>query len=143
MDNKLPSHIDAHVGRRVRVRREELDMPQERLADTLGVSYQQLQKYEDGKNRIAAGRLFNLAIALDTTIQYFFQGLQGSSRVLRGVAEEGSGFDAGPDPDVLELVKAYRAIDDLAARKSVLGMAKDLARSSRRSPAKKPRKSGR
>lgn len=143
MDSKLPTAIDEHVGRRVRMRREELEMSQDTLAATLGVTFQQLQKYEGGKNRVSAGRLFDLATALETTIPYFFQGLQGAGRVLRGAAEEGGGFDAGPDPDVLELVKAYRAIDDLAARKAVLAMAKDLARKSKRQGVKKPKKTGR
>jgi transcriptional regulator with XRE-family HTH domain len=143
VDIKLPTAVDEQVGSRVRRRREELGMSQEMLASKVGVTFQQLQKYEGGTNRISAGRLFDLAVALDTTIPYFYSGLHGSSRVLRGVGEESAEFDAGPDSDVLELVKAYRAIADLAARKSVLSMAKDLARNSKRSPAKKPKKSGR
>jgi transcriptional regulator with XRE-family HTH domain len=142
VESKLPTTIDKHVGRRVKWRRGQLDMSQETLAEKLGVTFQQLQKYEGGTNRISAGRLYDLAVALETTIPYFFEGAQLASRVLRGVAEERDGFDAGTDADAVELRMVYRSIDDLAARKSVLAMARELARNSKR-PAKKPKKRGR
>lgn len=123
MDSKLPTAIDENVGRRIRQRREELGMSQGALAEELGVTFQQLQKYENGANRVSAGRLFNLAVVLRTTIPFFFEGLH-PAKVLRGVAEEHEGFDAGQDPDIAELVKAYRSIEDLSARKSVLALAK-------------------
>lgn len=143
VDSKLPTTIDKHVGKRVRLRRTELDMSQEALAEKLGITFQQLQKYEGGTNRISAGRLYELAGALETTILHFFEGAQASSRVLRSVAEEGAGFDAGGDADAVELLIAYRAIDDLDDRKSVLALARELARNSARSAAKKPKKRGR
>jgi transcriptional regulator with XRE-family HTH domain len=142
MKNKLPTAIDKDVGRRIRARREELELSQEALAEEVGITFQQLQKYENGTNRVAAGRLHEFAIALKTTISYFFQG-SSRARGLRGVAEEGAGFEAGPDPDVAELIRAYRAIGDLAARKSVVAMAKKLAGGSKRRPAKKAKRSGR
>jgi len=143
VESKLPTTIDKHVGRRVKWRRSQLDMSQETLAEKLGVTFQQLQKYEGGANRISAGRLYDLAVALDTTIPYFFEGAQVASRILRGVAEESDGFDAGTDAEAAELLMAFRAIDDLAARKSVLAMARELARNSKRAAAKKPKKRGR
>jgi len=143
VDIKLPTTIDKHVGRRVRLRRNALDMSQEALAEKLGITFQQLQKYEGGTNRISAGRLYELAVALETTILHFFEGAQASSRVLRGAAEEGAEFDAGADADAVELLIAFRAIEDLADRKSLLTMARELAGKSARPAAKKPKKRGR
>ena len=141
MDNKLPTAIDESVGRQIRTRREALGISQPALAEELGITFQQLQKYENGSNRVSAGRLHDLAVVLKTSITYFFQGQE--TRSARGVAEAGADFDAGPDTDVIELVKAYRAIEDVAARNSVLAMAKRLARASKRQAPKKSRKSGR
>lgn len=70
------SPVDHHVGRRLRLRRMTLDMTQEKLATELEVSYQQVQKYEHGTNRIGAGRLFILAQLLGVSVQYFFEGLE-------------------------------------------------------------------
>ena len=71
-----PSKVDHHVGRRIRERRNALGITQENLAAALGVSFQQIQKYEVGKNRVAAGRLWNVAKALEVDVGYFFEGIQ-------------------------------------------------------------------
>ena len=68
--------VDHHVGRRIRERRKALGMSQETLADALGISYQQAQKYEVGINRVAASRLWNIAKALEVDIGYFFEGVK-------------------------------------------------------------------
>ena len=68
--------VDAHVGRRVRERRLSLGMTQAKLGDALGVSMQQVQKYEAGTNRVAAGRLWNMANILEVDVGYFFEGIQ-------------------------------------------------------------------
>lgn len=70
--SKSPSEIDQHVGRRVRARRIALEISQEQLADQLGLSFQQVQKYEKGINRIGASRLFEISRVLGVSIQYFF-----------------------------------------------------------------------
>ncbi len=70
------SKVDHHVGRRIRERRNALRMSQEKLGNTLGIAYQQVQKYEVGINRVAAGRLWDIAKALDVDISYFFEGIQ-------------------------------------------------------------------
>src|ERR671914_368567 len=67
--------IDQHVGERIRARRAELGLTQEQLAQALQVSYQQVQKYETGANRISAGRIFEISRKLDVTVGYFFEGL--------------------------------------------------------------------
>ncbi len=70
------SKVDYHVGRRVRERRNALGMSQEKLAAALGISFQQVQKYEIGMNRVAAGRLWDIANALEVDIGYFFESIE-------------------------------------------------------------------
>ena len=77
MQKKAPNHIDGHIGSRVRARRTMLGMSQERLADALGLTFQQVQKYEKGMNRIGASRLLQIAGILDVGIEFFFEGLPG------------------------------------------------------------------
>jgi transcriptional regulator with XRE-family HTH domain len=68
----FPNPIDVHVGSRIRLRRTLLGISQERLAEAIGLTFQQVQKYERGMNRVSSSRLVDLANALDVTIQYFF-----------------------------------------------------------------------
>src|ERR1700751_2451283 len=70
-----PNPIDRHVGLRIRLRRKELGISQERLAETIGLTFQQVQKYERAANRVSASKLWEVARALDTTISYFYEGL--------------------------------------------------------------------
>lgn len=74
-DERLPTSIDKKIGQRVRARRLEIGMSQERLAELLGVTFQQVQKYEKGTNRIAASRLFDISLALGKPVGDFFDGL--------------------------------------------------------------------
>ncbi|WP_239467810.1 helix-turn-helix domain-containing protein [Microvirga arvi] len=74
---KSPNQIDKHIGSRVRARRIMLGMSQEKLADALGLTFQQVQKYEKGVNRIGASRLLHIASILDVSIEFFFEGLPG------------------------------------------------------------------
>jgi len=75
MSDRLPNAIDRHVASRLRLRRLEAGLSQTLLADALGVTFQQLQKYEGATNRISAGALYQLALTLDVPVQYFFDGL--------------------------------------------------------------------
>lgn len=129
MDNKNPSLVDQHVGRKLRWRRRELSLSQEALAERLGVTFQQIQKYERGTNRISAGRLYELSRELDTSINYFYTGLEEVSRaVRRGVSEEEGEFSGLIDGDAVDLVIAYQAIRDPDLKKSILSMVKKQAR---------------
>ena len=103
-----PSPIDVHVGSRVRLRRTLLGMSQERLGEALGLTFQQVQKYERGVNRIGASRLFDLSRVLDVPISFFFDdlpssvsGSQGFANRVAGFAEAQEGFPClprfGPD----------------------------------------------
>ena len=137
MDAKDPSHVDQHVGRRVRARRGELNLSQEALAEKIGITFQQLQKYENGRNRVSAGRLYELARALETTIPYFYQGVEAvSAAYSRGVAEEGADFSGPVDSDAIDLLIAFERIRDLSQRKAILASAKKTAAAFPPPPAK-------
>ena len=131
-ENKLPNLIDKHVGRRIRWRRRELKLSQERLGEMLGLTFQQVQKYEKGVNRISAGRLFDVAKVLEVAINYFYQGVDevGDLAAL-GVAEDGDEGDlAGMiDANAIDLVTAYQSIPDPRLRKSLLDAVKAAAES--------------
>jgi transcriptional regulator with XRE-family HTH domain len=75
MAGRLPNAVDRHVASRLRLRRLEVGLSQTTLADALGISFQQLQKYEWAVDRISAGALYQLALTLDVPVQYFFDGL--------------------------------------------------------------------
>jgi transcriptional regulator with XRE-family HTH domain len=130
-----PSPIDVHVGGRVRLRRTLLGMSQEKLGEALGLTFQQVQKYERGVNRIGASRLFDLARVLDVPIGFFFDdmpdALGGSMNTVRraiGFAEQQDGFedDTLHRRETLELVRAYYRITDTSVRKRVFELIKSL-----------------
>ena len=131
-ENKLPNLIDKHVGRRIRWRRRELKLSQEKLGEMLALTFQQVQKYEKGVNRISAGRLFDVAKVLDVGIGYFYQGVEevGDLAAL-GVAEDDASSDlAGMiDANAIDLVTAYQSIPDPRLRKSLLDAVKAAAES--------------
>ncbi len=139
METRDPTDIDKLVSERILARRNELDMSQPDLAERVGVTFQQVQKYENGKNRISAGRLYEVAKALGVTIQYFYETAPRLMQVRRGVAEEQAVFD-GPDTgEELELLMAFRRIEIASARKAVIDLAKRQTRpgaKSVRKPAK-------
>lgn len=131
-----PSPIDVHVGTRVRLRRTLLGMSQEKLGEALGLTFQQVQKYERGVNRIGASRLFDLARVLDVPIGFFFDDMpdaMGGTGALRarlsGFAEQQEGFedDTLHKRETLELVRAYYRITEPSVRKRVFDLIKSLA----------------
>ncbi|MEM9668371.1 MAG: helix-turn-helix domain-containing protein [Pseudomonadota bacterium] len=130
-ESKLPSGVDRHVGQRVRWRRRELHLTQEKLGELLNLTFQQVQKYEKGVNRISAGRLFELAAVLGVPVTYFYD---GASQFLpdraEGVAETKPKEAEVPalSADALELVSAFQSINDPALRKSLLDMVCSTAR---------------
>jgi len=126
-----PNPIDVHVGSRVRLRRNMLGMSQEKLGEAIGLTFQQVQKYERGANRIGASRLHELSRILDVQVSFFFD----KEDPVR--AQPSAGFGETPqegfDSDLLrrretiELVSAYFEIDNLAARRRLFDLAKVLA----------------
>lgn len=129
-----PRPIDGHVGGRVKLRRMMLGLSQQTLARSLRVSYQQMQKNERGTNRIASSRLFELSLALDVPIQFFFDEMPAEMAATAGGPSTGfARADAADarDPlakrETLELVRAYYRIESPSVRKRVYGLAKTLA----------------
>ena len=116
--------MDALVGARLRSRRKQLRISQERLGKEIGVSFQQVQKYENGTNRIGAGRLAEISKVLDVPVAYFFTGSSNTSQA------DGGGGDARAilsEPGATELLQAYAAIGSLALRSAVVRLARDIA----------------
>ena len=138
METRDPSDIDRIVSERIYARRNQLEMSQPELAERVGVTFQQVQKYENGKNRVSAGRLYEIAKALGVTIQYFYESAPRFALARRGVAEERSEF-TGPDiGEELELLGAFRRIQQAGARKAVIDLAKKQARPQPKPVAKAP-----
>jgi transcriptional regulator with XRE-family HTH domain len=124
METRDPSDIDRIVSERIYARRVELEMSQPELADRVGVTFQQVQKYENGKNRVSAGRLYEIARALGVTIQFFYEAAPRLSQARRGVAEEAAEFHGPAIGEEIELLGAFRRIEKSAARKAVIDLAK-------------------
>jgi len=129
-----PSPIDVHVGSRIRLRRTLLGMSQERLGEALGLTFQQVQKYERGVNRVGASRLFDLARVLDVPISFFFDDLSEGNGV-GAAGRRAVGFEQSQDVfsddtlnrrEALELVRAYYRISDPAIRKKVFDLIKSM-----------------
>jgi transcriptional regulator with XRE-family HTH domain len=120
------SHIDAHVGQRLRERREALGMSQGRLGRHLGLTFSQVQKYEKGSNRIGAGRLYQISQFLGVSPLYFFEGLEPGAAARIAGRPAAPGSDAGPD-EMSALNEAYAAIPDPETRKSVLALVRSLS----------------
>jgi transcriptional regulator with XRE-family HTH domain len=132
-----PSPIDVHVGSRIRLRRTLLGMSQERLGEALGLTFQQVQKYERGVNRVGASRLFDLSRVLDVPISFFFDDMPESlsstyggqmNRRNVGFSETQDSFadDALNRRETLELVRAYYRITEPAVRKRVFDLIKSM-----------------
>jgi len=119
---KLPSGIDRIVGQRLRWRRRELRLTQEKLGELLNLTFQQVQKYEKGVNRISAGRLYEIATTLGVQIAYFYEGaseLVQDRKSLLAVGEVPSDMPI-LSADTLELIAAFDSITDPSLRKSLL-----------------------
>ena len=132
-----PNPVDIHVGGRVRLRRTLLGMSQEKLGQALGLTFQQVQKYERGANRIGASRMFDLSTVLDVPVSFFFDDM--SEEIKKRDAEpvgfhEQEQVELEKDPltrrETLELVRAYYQIGEPSVRKRLFDLAKALASTS-------------
>ncbi len=130
-----PNPIDVHVGSRVRLRRTLLGLSQERLGDAIGLTFQQVQKYERGANRIGASRLYELSRVLDVPVSFFFDDIvpevaEAVDAHLVGSKEPAPGRYQ-PDPmmrrETLELVRAYYRILDPQLRRRLFDLTKSIA----------------
>ncbi len=135
---KGPNPIDIHVGARVRLRRNLLGMSLQTLAKAVGVSYQQLQKYEGAVNRVGASRLFNLSRVLGVPISYFFEDLSPAAagarkRRARGLSKAPAAVlepDSLSKPETVELIRAYYRVTDPGLRKRVLDLLQAFGKAS-------------
>ena len=125
----IPNPIDVHVGKRIRICRLLLGMNQQTLAEALGLTFQQIQKYEHGANRVSASRLSAMAEALSVPISYFFDGLPAAGAEVS--AEDKARREQLEQPETLELVRLYYAIPDPTVRRQFLGLAKSIAQSTK------------
>jgi transcriptional regulator with XRE-family HTH domain len=127
--DRQPNPVDRHVGERVRARRKQLGLSQDKLAEALGLTFQQVQKYERGVNRISASKLFEAAGALSVEVPFFFDGLQPAGGGADGVAEPAApAFEALVlTPEDTELLTAFRSIRGKRMRRRVMELVRELA----------------
>ena len=132
-----PRPVDAHVGSRVRLRRTMLGLSQEKLGDEIGLTFQQVQKYERGTNRIGASRLYELSRVLDVPVSYFFEDMvretsggqsarSPDAEIVKGPSYEAKALSKR---ETLELVRAYYNIKDEKLRKRLFDLVKAAAKS--------------
>jgi transcriptional regulator with XRE-family HTH domain len=129
--NDQPHPIDQHVGNRVRLRRTLLGYSQDKLAQALGLTFQQVQKYERGANRVSASKLFEIASVLSVQISYFFQDMEGQTvSAVQGMAEvaaEPFEHEQLQRRETVELVQAYYRISNPQVRKRMLDLIKAVS----------------
>jgi len=128
---KAPSAVDRHVGSRVRLRRVSVGMSQERLGEALGVTFQQIQKYEKGTNRISMSRMQNIAQVLGAPIAYFLEGApRDEMAMMAGFAEpqqQEYSAEILTTPEGMALARAFASIDDPKVRRRVVDLVTTLA----------------
>lgn len=135
---KFNKSLDAFIGDRVKQRRVALGMSQDKLGAYLGITFQQVQKYEKGVNRISASMLYTIATVLNVEIDYFIDGFNNSDNQTNSLKEESSPVyevDMRNKKESLDLLKAYYAISDLSVRKKVLELVKAFSHSSKKKTA--------
>jgi transcriptional regulator with XRE-family HTH domain len=126
----MANAIDLHVGKRLRRRRRLLGLTQQQLAESIGIRFQQIQKYECGANRVTASRLYELAVALNVPVNYFFEGLQHHNAPANGVSAPANdrdliAADVLSQKETLELIRAYYKLGE-RPRRRLLDLAKAL-----------------
>ena len=122
-DERAANAVDRKVGQKVRTRRLDIGLSQERLAELLGVTFQQVQKYEKGVNRIAVSRLWDISVALEMPVSRFFEGVS-----TRGVAEGRQDYvdDALATPEGAQLMALFATIKSPKVRRKVLELVRTL-----------------
>ena len=112
----MPHKVDVHVGQRIRQRRWLTGMTQQRLAELVGIKFQQIQKYETGANRVSASRLWDIAFALNVDVSHFFEGLEPEKpqpeKALDNIPADLSG-----DKEAMDLIRSYYAIPENQRRR--------------------------
>lgn len=109
--------VDVHVGKRIRHRRWMVGRTQQQLAATVGIKFQQIQKYETGMNRVSASRLWDIGTALDVPVAYFFEGIGSEEEAATSVSGEALPGDLLADREAMELIRSYYAIPENQRRR--------------------------
>lgn len=131
-----PDEVDVHVGSRLRVRRSLMGLSQDALADAVGITFQQIQKYERGANRISAGRLFQFSKILEVPVSFFYEQLSNANTNSQayGLSDnEQDGFEAAPQDDIMtrketiDLIRTYYSVEDEDTRKDIAKFIKSMA----------------
>jgi transcriptional regulator with XRE-family HTH domain len=129
-NKKKPNPIDIHVGSRIRLRRTMLGMSQEKLGESLGITFQQIQKYEKGTNRVGASRLQNISTILNVPVSFFFEDAPVEGTGVPGMAETSSSnyvVDFLSSSEGLQLNRAFVKISDAKVRRKLVDLVKALA----------------
>lgn len=137
MDKKktkgTPDSVDVHVGQRLRIRRSLLGLSQEKLAEAIGLTFQQIQKYERGVNRVSAGRLYQFSKILDVPITYFYEQFGNAVKGQAPIAgfsdneqEEYVSGDMMNSKETIDLLRAYYSIKDPELRKDIMRFVKSM-----------------
>ncbi|WP_099865761.1 helix-turn-helix domain-containing protein [Pararhizobium haloflavum] len=131
VNKKKPNPIDIHVGSRIRLRRTMMGMSQEKLGESLGITFQQIQKYEKGTNRVGASRLQNISSILSVPVSFFFEDAPGEDGLARGGMSESASpnyvVDFLSSSEGLQLNRAFVRIEDPKVRRKLVELAKALA----------------
>ena len=123
-----PNPVDRHVGLRIRMRRKELGVSQERLAESIGLTFQQVQKYERAANRVSASKLWEMARALKTSIGYFYEGLGDPAVAPPGAGEDKrSVHDFLLTPEGMELAALFPKVRRARVRRRLLELVRTMA----------------
>ncbi|HMN85761.1 MAG TPA: helix-turn-helix transcriptional regulator [Bauldia sp.] len=130
INKKQPNPIDIHVGSRVRLRRMMLGMSQEKLGEHLGITFQQIQKYEKGTNRIGASRLQHIARVLSVPVSFFFEDAPGGAADQAGLAERQPAHyvvDFLSSSEGIQLNKAFIRVKDAKVRRRIIDLVRSIA----------------
>ncbi|WAJ29048.1 helix-turn-helix domain-containing protein [Antarcticirhabdus aurantiaca] len=130
LNKKKPNPVDSHVGSRVRLRRTMLGMSQEKLGESLGITFQQVQKYEKGSNRIGASRLQKISEVLSVPVAFFFEELPSGEAQIDGFADGGQAdyvVDFLSTAEGLQLNRAFVRIGDAKVRRRIIDLVRTLA----------------
>jgi transcriptional regulator with XRE-family HTH domain len=133
--SKTPDEVDAHIGARLRERRQSSGISQEQLGVALGLTFQQVQKYEKGLNRIGAGRLYRIAEILGVEVGYFYEGLHRGNGAAAAAPVNGRHTENDPvrsflaTPEGYHLSRAFARIDNPATRSRLLDLVRTIAES--------------
>lgn len=135
-DERKPRPVDIHIGKRIRMRRSLMGVSQEKLAEALGVSFQQVQKYERGANRVSASRLYQIGKTLDVPVAYFYQEFtdkpvkQGPRPGLSDNEQEDIlSEDILYEKETIELIRLYYSLEDERKRRDLLKIMRSMVES--------------